>query len=198
MIAIIQKLLKAGILVIGAWALGFILFAATILISRPTSLDQTTDAIVVLTGGSNRVEEGLGLFATGRAAHLFISGVHKDVSKQEIKNLWHGENTFPPCCMTLGYQATSTEQNAAETFEWMQKQNYNSIRLVTSNYHMPRALLELHHALPDIDLYPHPIIQPDMRAFSMAFWHLVFSEYHKSLYRRAVLLFTPHPKALAP
>ncbi len=172
------------------WAAGLAAFMVNVVTMAPQSEDETTDAIVVLTGGNDRVEEGLKLFAIGRASHLFISGVHKDVKKKEITGLWTGTTALPPCCVTLGYEATTTKQNAKETRDWIEQQDYQSIRLVTGNYHMPRAYAELSHALPGIDIYANPLKQPDLDYLSARFAKLVFVEYHKWLYRKVTLLFT--------
>ena len=130
----------------------------------------------------------------GRGSHLFISGVHEDVKKREILSQWQGDTALPPCCVTLGYKATSTEQNAIETAEWIAKEDYSSVRLVTGDYHMGRSMMEIRHALPDIDIYAHPVRQPDLDRLSLRYWELLFSEYHKSLFRRVMLLFTPRPR----
>ncbi|MEM7651131.1 MAG: YdcF family protein [Pseudomonadota bacterium] len=176
------------------WVIGFVGFAVSSVTAKPKGQDETTDAIVVLTGGKNRVQEGLELFAKGRASHLFISGVFKDVTKREILRQWNGEHALPPCCVTLGYNASSTTQNAAETREWIVENDYSSVRLVTGNYHMPRSLMEFKHALPGVDIYANPLKQPDLSIFSARMWVLLFSEYHKSLFRRVQLIFTPRPK----
>lgn len=173
------------------WFGGFILFAASALTAVPQGTEETTDAIVVLTGGKNRVQEGLQLFANGRASHLFISGVFEDVQKSEILALWNGDHALPPCCVTLGYNATTTIQNAQEVREWLQEQGYTSIRVVTGNYHMPRSIMELRHALPGVEIYAHPVSQPDLSIFTPRLWELLFLEYHKCIYRRIQLLFTP-------
>ena len=194
----LKKLTLAVIAMLILWVGGFVLFSLSALINIPQGEEETTDAIVVLTGGKNRVEEGLTLFANGRGTHLFISGVFKDVKKREILSQWKGDTALPPCCVTLGYKATSTQQNALETAEWIAAQDYSSIRLVTGDYHMGRSLMEMRHALPDIDIYAHPVPQPDLPRLSLRYWKLLFSEYHKSLYRRVQLLFTPRPKFETP
>lgn len=176
---------------VALWAAGFVGFTLNVVTMSPQNEDETTDAIVVLTGGNERVEEGLKLFATGRASHLFISGVHEDVKKRELLDRWTGNTSMPPCCVTLGYEATTTKQNAQETRKWLEERDYQSIRLVTGNYHMPRAYIEMAHALPGIDIYANPMKQPDLDYLSVRFIKLVFVEYHKWLYRKAVLLVTP-------
>ena len=192
--SIFKKAALGALAALVLWIGGFALFATSSILAKPQGVDETTDAIVVLTGGNNRVEEGLELFANGRATHLFITGVFEDVTKREILSRWKGDYALPPCCVTLGYQATTTVQNAAETREWIQKQDYSSVRLVTGNYHMWRSVMEFKHALPGIDIYTNPVWQPDLGMGARHFWELLFSEYHKCLYRRVQLLFTPRPK----
>lgn len=173
------------------WVAGFIAYAAFAIIAPPRETGTVTDAIVVLTGGDKRIQEGLSLFAARSAPQLFISGVHKDVTKAELEALWRGPGTLPPCCITLGYKATSTEQNADETSDWIREQKFTSIRLVTGNYHMPRSLMELHRALPGVEIYIHPVWQPDLGLRNRRFWTLLLIEYHKTLYRGTTLLFLP-------
>jgi len=172
------------------WAVGFAVFSIAALISSPQKTDYTTDAIVVLTGGQNRVDQGLILFAQGKASHLFISGVHPDVKKREITKLWGGETSLPPCCISLGKKATNTVENAVETAEWAEKNDIQSIRLVTSNYHMSRAKLELSAKMPEVDILTNPIKQDDLDTAEQRIWELLFSEYHKFLLRFVQLLFS--------
>ncbi len=151
--------------------------------------NQTTDAIIVLTGGKSRIDQGLVLFAQGKASHLFISGVHPDVDKNEITDRWAGETSLPPCCISLGKTATTTVENALETAEWAKKNNIQSIRLVTSNYHMPRAQLELSAKMPNVDILTNPIEQDDLDTAKRRIWDLLFIEYHKFLLRSVQLVF---------
>lgn len=178
------------------WGMGFCVFAFTSLTRSAQALDQTSDAVVVLTGGKTRISSALDLFASGRAPHLFISGVHKDVKRSELLAQWQGNGSLPPCCIELGYEATTTVQNAEETYGWLRDKDFHSIRLVTGNYHMNRALMELQHTLPGIEIYPHPVQEPDLSPKNQHFWELLFSEYHKTLYRSLNLTFTMRPASL--
>lgn len=165
-----------------AW---FVMFSAFLPPADPS--EEKTDAVVVLTGGDMRIETGLNLYAEGLAPNLFISGVHPDVTKFEIMQMWKGYGSLPECCLTLGYHATTTAENAQEIKEWIGPLGYRSIRLVTANYHMPRALLEVTYALPGIKIIPHPIVQPDLKPSQEWFWRLMAIEYHKTLFRRLTL-----------
>ncbi|MCB1650829.1 MAG: YdcF family protein [Alphaproteobacteria bacterium] len=180
---ILKKILMLILSLIILWATGFGVFAGLVLTQKPQKMDQTTDAIVVLTGGKNRVEAGLELFAAGKAAHLFITGVHKDVRKKEILMQWHGDNALPPCCISLGYNAHTTVQNAEETREWLKENPYHSLRIVTGHYHMPRAILEFKHALPDVEIIPYPVPQPPDSYEGKNQIKLLFAEYNKTLFR---------------
>ncbi|MCC7304853.1 MAG: YdcF family protein, partial [Alphaproteobacteria bacterium] len=117
------------------------------------------------------------------AGILFISGVHTDVPTDAILKMWTGGLDTPVCCVELGRKAQTTSENAQETQEWMEKKKFSSLRLVTSNYHMHRAMLEISHALPDAIIIPHAVIQTDIPADSLHMWALLFSEYHKTIAR---------------
>lgn len=188
---ILKNITALALTLLFLWGAGFVAFAAFSITAPPREVEKKTDAIVVLTGGDRRIQEGLELFAAHRAPHLFISGVHKDVTKAELMALWQGTAPLPPCCLTLGYKATSTEQNADETSDWIRQQKFTSIRLVTGNYHMLRSLMELHRALPGVEIYIHPVRQPDLDPWGRRFWTLLLIEYHKTLYRGVQLMFIP-------
>ncbi|MBX2835032.1 MAG: YdcF family protein [Micavibrio sp.] len=171
------------------WASGAMAFTLYALNINPQSPNEDTQAIVVLTGGRDRVEKGLELFANDMAPELFISGVNTDVKDEEILALYKGEKALPFCCMTLGYKARSTMQNAIETKEWLAKTEFKSIRLVTGNYHMPRAMMEMRHALPEIQIYAHPVEQINLKEDKKRLMRLLLSEYHKTVYRYIGLTF---------
>src|SRR5690606_30485275 len=153
---------RLGVLVTSVFSLwlgGLILFVGQI----PQAVDgptDSTDAIVVLTGGSDRVQEGLRLIAENRARKLFISGVHEGVNLTALlQSMAQISETMPApeqiaCCVVLGHSADDTEGNARETASWMAAQNFRSLRLVTADYHMPRSLLEFRRAMPDLIIRP--------------------------------------------
>ena len=177
------------------WLAGLILFVDHIRDLREPPIDATlqqTDAIIVLTGGSERVTTGLELLRTGKARKLFISGVHPGLTLDPLI----GNLLIPPgmreCCIALGHAAESTRGNADESLIWMTMQNYHSLRLVTANYHMPRSLLVFHAAMPDMAIVPHPV-SPDSVKLNR-WWlrpgtaSLLVTEYNKYLWVRARLL----------
>lgn len=168
------------------WGLGLMWFANGIQENISPS-DQSTDAIIVLTGGAERVSTGLTLLSRGLAQRLFISGVHAHV---KIKGLLsqvplNEQKKINPSTIDLGYAAANTTQNAQETAEWVHRNHIQTLRLVTANYHMRRSLLEFSQYLPDVQIIPHPI---SPRNFHEKMWwqwpgtfDLIIREYHKFL-----------------
>lgn len=142
-----------------AWVVGFVLFANTIP-KDPAPLSVRSDAIVVLTGGSLRLEAGVDLLEQGVARKLFVSGVHRGVDVSELLRLQKRTPDRLQCCIVLGHDAVDTIGNAAETAAWVQAEGLKSLRLVTAGYHMPRSLLELRAAMPDVEITLHPV-SPD-------------------------------------
>lgn len=140
------------------WLAGLVWFAERV--SHLTPQAGATDAIVVLTGGSERVAEGVALLAGGSARLLFVSGVPEGVTGEAILNgAGAGANALLPH-IVLGHSAQDTAGNAAETAQWVRREGVRSLRLVTANYHMPRSLIEFRRAMPDVAILAHPVF-PD-------------------------------------
>lgn len=116
-----------------------------------------TDAIIVLTGGSLRLQSGVELMREGKARALFVSGVNRRVGLDELLRVSGDAPHWLSCCIAIGYQAENTEENAQEAARWMRQRGYRSLRLVTAWYHMPRSLLEFARAMPNIKIVPHPV-----------------------------------------
>jgi uncharacterized SAM-binding protein YcdF (DUF218 family) len=141
------------------WLGGLLWFASSI----PNADDDggdATDAIVVLTGGSQRLQSGLQLLSEGRGKKLFVSGVYRGTDVSALLHSARQESDALQCCVVLGHDAENTAGNAVETSQWMSRENYRSLRLVTANYHMRRALLEFSRAMPGIRIVPHPVFPP--------------------------------------
>jgi uncharacterized SAM-binding protein YcdF (DUF218 family) len=163
---------------------GLILFAASINHYEPAiSRDAPADAIVVLTGGESRIQEGLRLFSEARTRRILISGVNKHTTRDDLRRQSGLPSTLFDCCVDIGYAAQDTIGNAAETQNWAQIWGFTNLIVVTSNYHMPRGLSELSRVLPDVALTPHPVVSRSYRAEH--WWlhpsaiRLVVSEYLK-------------------
>ena len=142
-------------LVVGA--AGFFVFIAS-LARYEREPGARTDAIVALTGGAERIGDAIDLLAKGYGRRLLITGVNEKTSRDEIARLNPGQRRFFECCVDLDYRARNTIGNAIETRRWMQGHRFRSLIVVTSNYHMPRTLTELDHALPDARKVPYAVV----------------------------------------
>ena len=178
--------LPASLLValIVVWLGGLAWFVRAI----PTEIadaDSTTDAIVVLTGGSLRVQSGLALLAAGKAKKLFVSGVYHSTDVTALLRVSRQSPEHIACCIVLGHEADNTYGNAVETAQWMRSEGFHSLRLVTANYHMPRSLLEFTRAMPDVQIIPNPVfpesVKPRRWWSSPGTVSLILGEYHKYL-----------------
>lgn len=118
------------------------------------------DGIVVLTGGPNRVATGVELLEAGRAERLLISGVNPGSPVSDIASAAGASEALFACCVDVGPTAADTEGNALETAAWVAERGYARLIVVTSDYHMPRALLELQAAMPDTRLIAHAVPAP--------------------------------------
>ncbi len=177
-------LAAGGILAATAWLAGLLWYAAQ-LPTVVSDAESKTDAIVVLTGGSGRLRQGLELLADGRARKLLVSGVYRGVDVRQLLDAFLESPGGLECCVTLGYQADSTRGNAIETAAWMRDQGFHSLRLVTANYHMPRSLLEFGRTMPDMEIVPHPVMPENFKHDDWWRWpgsaSLIVSEYSKYL-----------------
>src|SRR3954452_1300875 len=115
---------------------------------------RKADGIVVLTGGSSRVSDAMELLADGYGKRLLISGVHPTNAPSDISRTLPDNQSLLRCCVDLDRSAINTRSNAAETRRWAHERGFRSLIVVTSNYHMPRAIVELSHAMPDVELIP--------------------------------------------
>jgi len=136
---------------------GFVWFLAQ-MESDEARPKNPADGIVVLTGGSSRVSDAVDLLANGYGQRLLISGVHWSNGAMEISRSLPDSKSLLACCVDLDYSAVNTRSNATETRRWVKERGFHSLIVVTSNYHMPRAMVELTHAMPDIDLIFYPVV----------------------------------------
>ncbi len=174
----------SALFIVGLWAYGLLQFVDEI----PEFQDPDTirtDAIVVLTGGSGRLEEGLRLLTDMWADKLFVSGVYRGVDIDRLLEMSRQSPENLACCIEIGHAADNTEGNAAETAAWMYRHGFKSLRIVTSSYHLPRSLLEFRYALPDVRLVPHPVFADHVKLRQWWFWpgtaQLIVGEYNKCI-----------------
>ncbi|MCR4379122.1 MAG: YdcF family protein [Rhodospirillales bacterium] len=171
----------ALILSAGLWGAGLFRYAEAI----PTTVADAgvkTDAIVVLTGGSGRLDEGLTLLEQGFAGKLFISGVYQGVDMQNLLQAYRDSPQDLNCCVAIGH-AVDTINNAIETAQWVRENKITSLRLVTGAYHMPRSVLEFEQAMPGVTIVEHPVFPAHVKQEDWWAWPgttgLIVGEYNK-------------------
>jgi len=177
----------------GIWVGGLVWFQSQIA-KEPTTMNVKTDAIVVLTGGSDRLREGLKLLNKKYGKTLFISGAGKGVRVGHIfSNVGMKMKRQLSNRVEIGYAAGDTKGNASEVVSWMLKKKYRSLRLVTSNYHMARAMLAFKAIMPGIQIIQHPVISKNVKLNN--WWKypgsrdLIIDEYNKYLVASVNLVF---------
>lgn len=160
------------------YALGFALFGVSL--AQPAGAERT-EAVVVVTGGSGRLERGMEVLERGQAKRMLISGADPSVTRADLaRRLGPGTLRTLRCCVDLGSDAVDTRSNAEEARRWMVRRGYRSVRLVTSDWHMRRAAYEFRQDLPDTRIVEDAVqTRPSL-------W-LLFLEYNKYLLRRAAL-----------
>jgi uncharacterized SAM-binding protein YcdF (DUF218 family) len=160
------------------YALGFVLFGVSL--AKPAGAERT-DAVVVLTGGSGRLERGMAVLKRGEAKRMLISGADPSVTRADLaRRLGPGTLKTLRCCVDLGSEAVDTRSNAEEARRWMARRGYRTVRLVTSDWHMRRAVYEFRQDLPNATIIEDAVqTRPSL-------W-LLFLEYNKYLLRRGAL-----------
>ena len=141
---------------------GFVLFASTIP-REEEEFHRAADGIVALTGGASRVTDAVELLAAGRGKRLLISGVNPSTKLNELVRLNPELEKLFACCVDLGHQALNTTGNAMEIAQWTRENQFRSIIVVTSAWHMPRALVELDRELAGVELIPRAVVSDRMR-----------------------------------
>ena len=182
-----KKFLLFAVCGLIVWLIGFSIFAHRIN-HYPTDNETKTEAIIVLTGGRYRIAEAVRLMKDGMADKLFISGVEKNTSLTEIYKK-QSIDFLDDANIALDRESKNTVENAVFSGNWLKDNNIKTIRLVTSNYHLPRSLAEFKYRCPNLKIIPHPVFS---KYVAKEWWksgksfYLIASEYNKYLY---VLLF---------
>jgi uncharacterized SAM-binding protein YcdF (DUF218 family) len=155
-------LLLVIMLIFGA---GLLAFSARVVSSTPAPAPAPADGVVALTGASTlRIEAAVQLLEDGKAKRLLVSGVNREVTRGQLQAVAHDFGRAFSCCVDLGFEAENTQGNARETAGWVRFHHYRSLIVVTADYHMPRALLELHAALKGVELRPYPVATASLNA----------------------------------
>lgn len=170
--------LRLAALLLLLYVFGFVAFATSL--GSPAANDRT-DAIVVLTGASGRIDRGLEVMQQGLAKRMFIAGVDPAVTRADlVREVDPANRKTLRCCVDLGSESVDTRSNAEETRRWIDGRDYASVRLVTSDWHMRRAAWELRSELPQLRILEDPVpTRPSL--------FMLFAEYNKYLLRRAAL-----------
>lgn len=161
-------------LILLAWALGFAWFA--LVLPQPLGA-QRDDAVVVLTGGEGRIQRGLEALREGWTGELFVAGVDREVRPGEFAAEYRVSAQLMNCCVTLDQASVDTRSNAREAARWLAEQEAQSVRLVTSDWHMRRAARDLRRAVNEGTEVSADAVRtrPSLR--------ILFLEYHKTLAR---------------
>jgi uncharacterized SAM-binding protein YcdF (DUF218 family) len=164
------------------------------------ALDRNADGIVALTGGASRIADAIELLASGRGKRLLISGAYRATNSKEISRLNPEYERWVRCCVDFD-RSLNTLGNAIETKRWAERRGFRSLIVVTSNYHMPRALAEISHQLPDVALVPFPVVTERQRAdpwwARAATARLMVSEYLKYVFAKLRMGLNPAAQASA-
>jgi uncharacterized SAM-binding protein YcdF (DUF218 family) len=184
LMGVIRLLFDGTILLLVMLIIGFIVFANSVDRERIEPA-HPADGITVLTGGVSRIDEAMKLLSQGKAKRVLITGVNRGTTLEQLKELSSQGDQYFACCVDIDKEARNTIDNATETAQWVTLNQYSSIIVVTSNYHLPRALAELERALPGVALIPYPVV--DNNVHVERWWHypgttrLLLSEYLKYL-----------------
>lgn len=180
----VRLIFDAALLCLVLLIIGFVVFASGVR-SEQSVPQRSADGIAVLTGGVSRIDAAMKLLAEGKAKRVLITGVNRTTTTEELKELASQGDQYFTCCVDIDKEARNTIDNATETSEWVALHRYGSIIVVTSNYHMPRALAELARAMPGVTLIPYAVV--DNNVHLDRWWtypgttKLLLSEYLKYL-----------------
>ncbi|WP_416797132.1 YdcF family protein [Ciceribacter azotifigens] len=141
---------------------GFLRFADLVTTLKPPT-DAKADAIVVLTGGYQRIDQAVDLLRRGSGNRLLISGVHPATTPSQIRRMTQSSNDLFDCCVDIGYQALDTIGNANEISRWIHDRGYSRVLVVTNNYHMPRSLMELRRIDRATEFIAYPVVNSDLK-----------------------------------
>ena len=199
-----MKSLAALLILLLIWTVGLLAFATRVEHSTPAAEPPVADAIVALTGASVvRLEAATKLLEEGKGKRLLVSGVNRQASRADILDVTKAGKKVYDCCVDLGFMAADTVGNAEESADWARTKGYKKLILVTADFHMPRALLELHAAMPEAQIIPYPVLTETLDTprwthsnGSVRLMALEYTKYLAILGREALLKLGPKDKAV--
>jgi uncharacterized SAM-binding protein YcdF (DUF218 family) len=191
------------------WTAGLVAFATRVQQSTPAPDPGPADGVVALTGANSidRISAAMDLLQDGRGRRLLISGVNRGASREDIRNVSKAARRLYDCCVDLGFTAADTVGNARETAEWARSMRYQSLIIVTADYHIPRAMLELRAVMPEPQFHLQAYAVPTPSLKARRWWRsprsarlmaLEYCKYLAILGREVVLGLGPHEPASAP
>ncbi|MFT4955045.1 MAG: uncharacterized SAM-binding protein YcdF (DUF218 family) [Brevundimonas sp.] len=158
-----MRLLSVIVIAVLLWTVGLFAFADRVRAITPAPEPAATDGIVALTGpSSERINAAVRLLEQGKAQRLLVSGVNREVRREELRALTPGSSRLFDCCVDLGFDAEDTMGNAQEIAAWARAKDFDSLIVVTSDYHMPRSLLEIRGMAPEVALTAHAVRTPSL------------------------------------
>ncbi len=158
-----MKGLAAALVFVAIWLAGLAAFADRIVRLTPAQTPSQADGIVALTGRSDlRLRAAANLLVAGKAKRMLVSGVNRKVRRTDLLALTRAPKPIFDCCVDLGFTAEDTLGNAQEAADWARGMRFRSLILVTADYHMPRALLELRASAPDLAIQAYPLATPEL------------------------------------
>lgn len=201
-----MRSVAAFLVVVLIWASGLLAFAARVQQSTPAPSPQPAEGVVVLTGANSRerIAAGVGLLSDGFGKRVLVSGVNRELTREDMRNVTPAVKRIYDCCVDLGFSALDTVGNARETADWAKAMRFHSLIVVTADYHMPRAMLELRAVLgpQGVQLQPYPVATSALNA--KRWWRspggarlmvMEYSKYLAILGRELVLSLGPKDRA---
>lgn len=190
---LVKTVLMIGLLGSALLTAGFVRFAGIVASTNTPQIVQA-DGIIALTGGAKRLSDAIALLTAGRGAKLLITGVGIDTSDDSLLARLEADQTLATCCIDFDRTALDTIGNAQATGLWARENGFTSLIIVTSAYHIPRSLLEIQSAAPDLELIPYPVVRSQLNLenwyLDMDAMRLLLREYLKYMLVRIRLFLT--------
>ncbi len=111
--------------------------------------DVSADCAVVLTGGTNRIREGIDLLSRRAVQKLIISGVNPQADFKSIFPIWVYYGNIPEQDVILERRSLTTYGNAQQTLPLVEALRCRDVVLITSRTHMRRAMGTFMAEFPD-------------------------------------------------
>jgi uncharacterized SAM-binding protein YcdF (DUF218 family) len=190
-----MRVLVAVLVVALIWLAGLVAFADRVQRLTPPDPVPKADGIVALTGASDaRIQEAMDLLQAGKGRRVLVSGVNREVTRDQLRKVANSPGNLYDCCVDLDFDAQNTKGNAQQIADWARGKSFRTLIVVTSDYHMPRSILEIRGAMPEATLIAYPIATPALdtqhwwrSATGARFMTLEYCKYLAVLVREGVI-----------